>query len=56
MFGWLNRWQERRITRAWLRESAGDREILEQHFNYAADGNGTVIMTPKAGSDEASAQ
>ena len=43
--------QERRITRAWLRESAGDREILEKHFNYTTDGNGVTIMTPKAGDD-----
>lgn len=47
MFAWLQRWQERRITRAWLRETAGDREILEGYFTYADEGSGITVMTPK---------
>lgn len=47
MLGWLYRRQERRITRAWLRETAGDREILEQYFDYEDAGNGITVMTPK---------
>ena len=49
MFGWLQRWQERRITRAWLRETAGDRAILEEHFDYKNAGDGVTVMTPKQG-------
>lgn len=44
---WLQRRHERRITRAWVRESAGDREFLEGYFTYETDANGVTVMTPK---------
>lgn len=47
MLNWLYRWQERRIIRAWQRESAGDREVLEEYFDYEDAGNGVTVMTPK---------
>jgi hypothetical protein len=49
MPGWLRRWQERRITRAWLRETAGDRRILEGHFDCGDGGDGVTVMRPKRG-------
>jgi hypothetical protein len=56
MFNWLYRWQERRITRAWARETAGDREILEEYFDYEDAGNGVTVMTPKPDSNEEGTQ
>jgi hypothetical protein len=57
MPAWLQRWQERRdarwearITRAWLRELEGDREVLEEHFTFTDEGGGITTMTPKADS------
>lgn len=52
MFTWLQRWQERRITRAWLRQGADDRKVLEEHFTYETDESGITIMTPKPRNDE----
>lgn len=54
---WLYRWQERRInravTRAWLRETAGDRRILEGHFDYGDAGDGVTVMRPRRGKEAA---
>jgi hypothetical protein len=52
MLAWLLRRQENRITRAWLRETARDQELLKEHPDYATDENGTTIMTPKRSADE----
>jgi hypothetical protein len=52
MLGWLYRWRERRIMRAWSREAAGDRGILEKYYDYEDAGDGVVVMTPKRGSGE----
>ena len=45
---WLQRRRERRITRAWIRETAEDREFLEGYFTTDDYGNGITVMTPKA--------